>query len=289
MGVYGELYGSVRDPSGGLVPQVKIVLRNELIGFERTVESGPDGSFAAPLLPLGSYELVAEKSGFQKSVVTKILLRADDRLQVDVQLELQAIGTRLDVPADSLLLQTGSSTLDQVMDRERVNDLPLNQRNFMSFVLLTRGATTPAYGSFNGSQGGAVNMNGAREQANNFLLDGVDNNDPRLYQYAVLPSVEAIEEFQVQSANSSSAFGYPGGAQVNVVLRSGSNQLHGSLFEFVRNRHLDARSFFDPPACGSEPGPATCADKARLDRNQFGGSAGGPVKQDRIFIFAAYE
>ena len=141
----------------------------------------------------------------------------------------------------------------------------------------------------NSTQGGAISVNGAREQSNDFLLDGVDNNDLYINQYSVLPSVDAIQEFKVQSGTYSAEFGRSGGAQVNVVLKSGTNQFHGSGFEFVRNRNMDAKNFFDQPDCTPDSILGTCAPIPRLDRNQFGGTLGGPIQKDKTFFFASYE
>ena len=136
-----------------------------------------------------------------------------------------------------------------MIDGRLVHELPLNERNFLAFALLAPGSQLPAEGSQNSTQGGAVSVNGAREQSNNFLLEGVDNNDPYINQYVALPSIDAIQEFKVQSSDYSAEFGRSGGAQINVILKSGSNQFHGGLFEFLRNRNLDAKNFFDLPYC----------------------------------------
>ena len=132
-------------------------------------------------------------------------------------------------------------------------------------------------------------MNGAREQSNNFLLDGVDNNDPYINQYVALPSVDAIQEFKVQSSDYSAEYGRTGGAQINVVLRSGTNSFHGSLFEYFRNRSMDAKNYFDLPGCTATSVPGTCAGIPALQRNQFGGTVGGPIVKDKTFFFLSYE
>src|SRR5208337_265005 len=187
------------------------------------------------------------------------------------------------------LVQTDTSTLGQVIERKQVSELPLNERNFLTFALLVPGGQLPVQGSMNSTQGGAISVNGAREQSNDFLLDGVDNNDLYINQYSVLPSVDAIQEFKVQSGNYSAEFGRSGGAQVNVVLKSATNQFHGSGFEFVRNRNMDAKNFFDQPDCTPDSIVGTCGPIPRLDRNQFGGTLGGPIQKDKTFFFASYE
>jgi hypothetical protein len=187
------------------------------------------------------------------------------------------------------IVQTDTSTLGQVIERKQVSELPLNERNFLTFALLVPGGQLPVAGSQNSTQGGAISVNGAREQSNDFLLDGVDNNDLYINQYSVLPSVDAIQEFKVQSSSYSAEFGRGGGAQVNVVLKSGTNEFHGSGFEFLRNRHMDAKNFFDQPDCTPDSIQGTCAPIPRLDRNQFGGTVGGPIQKDKTFFFASYE
>ncbi len=165
----------------------------------------------------------------------------------------------------------------------------MNERNFLSFALLVPGAQSAVDESQNSSQGIVINSNGAREQSNNFLLDGVDNNDVTINHYNALPSMDAIQEFKVQSSTSSAEFGRSGGAQINVVLKSGTNALHGSAFDFFRNRRLDAKNFFDAPECTPTSPPGTCGDIPRLDRNQFGGVLGGPLRRDRTLFFVSYE
>jgi hypothetical protein len=288
-GPSGQLSGLILDPAGAVVPNAQVTILCPATGWKRTLESSGEGLWSAPLLPPGVYQVSIAKTNFAQFVENNIQLDADRHVRVDTRLELASGIARANVAGQAATLQEVTSTLDQVVDETKVRELPLNQRTFLSFVLLAPGANSPAYGSFNDSQGGAVNVNGAREQANNFLLDGVDNNEPRLFEYSVLPSLEAIEEFQLQSANSSAAFGYPGGAQVNIILKRGGNVFHGSLFEFLRNRHLDAKNFFDLPDCGPGAIAGSCSDRPRLDRSQFGGSLGGPLLKDRLFFFAAYE
>jgi len=288
-GPQGQISGLILDPAGAVVPNAQVTILNPATGWKRKVESSGEGLWSAPLLPPGVYEVSIEIKGFARFVERDIRLDADRHVRIDVRLQLAPDVSRISVAGEAVALQQADSTLDQIVDEKRVRELPLNQRTFFPFILLAPGATTPAYGSFNDTQGGAVNVNGAREQANNFLLDGVDNNDPRIFEYSALPTLEAIEEFQLQTANSSAAFGYPGGAQVNIILKSGANVFHGSGFEFLRNRHLDARNFFDLPDCGRQSIAGSCSDRPRLDRSQFGGSLGGALRKDRLFFFAAYE
>ena len=164
------------------------------------------------------------------------------------------------------------------MDNKKVTELPLNGRNFLQFNLLVPGATQGVKGSQNQTQGGSITVNGAREQSNNFLLDGMDNNDLAINQYAVAISTEAIQEFKVQASTYSAEFGRSPGAQINIATKAGTNQIHGVLYEYLRNNDLDAKNFFDRP--GPMPG---------YKRNQYGTSVGGPIKKNKTFYFGNFE
>ena len=186
------------------------------------------GDYNVPLLPPAVYQVSAEKSGFRRSVYRAVNLDVDQTARVDFTLQVGEVNEDIAVTDTVPLVQTDTSTLGQVIDRRQVHELPLNERNFLSFALLVPGGQMPAEGSQNSTQGGSISVNGAREQSNNFLLDGVDNNDPYINQYVALPSIDAIQEFKVQSSDYSAEFGRSGGGQINVVIRSGSNQFHGS-------------------------------------------------------------
>ena len=177
-------------------------------------------------------------------------------------------------------MDSESAAIRTVIDNPQVEGLPLDGRNFYELSLLVPGAVPPAPGSAGSVRGDfSFSVNGAREDSNNFLLDGVYNVDPKLNTFAVRPPVDAIREFEIATSTYDAAFGRNPGAQVNVVLKSGSNDLHGSLYEFHRNAALDARNFFAP---GDEPAP-------KYIRNQFGFSLGGPIRKDKTFFFADYE
>jgi len=175
-------------------------------------------------------------------------------------------------------VSTDSATVGNVIDNKKVTELPLNGRNFLQLNLLVPGANQGVKGSQNQTQGGSISINGAREHSNNFLLDGMDNNDLAINQYAVAISTEAIQEFKVQASTYSAEFGRSPGAQINVATKAGTNDFHGVLYEYLRNAGLDAKNFFDRP--GPIPG---------FKRNQFGASAGGPIKTNRTFFFVNYE
>ena len=289
VGPTGTIVGTVSDPSEAVIPKVQVTVRNQGTNATREVQTDGEGDFSVPLLPPGVYEVSVEKGGFRRSVYSGVNLNVDQTVRVDFMLQVGQLSEQVIVTESVPLVQTDTSTLGQVIERKQVSELPLNERNFLTFALLVPGGQLPVEGSQNSTQGGAISVNGAREQSNDFLLDGVDNNDLYINQYSVLPSVDAIQEFKVQCSDYSAEFGRSGGAQINVVLKSGTNQFHGSGFEFLRNRHMDAKNFFDQPDCTPDSILGTCAPIPRLDRNQFGGTVGGPIQKDKTFFFASYE
>jgi hypothetical protein len=249
IGPTGTIVGTVSDPSEAVIPKVQVTVRNQGTNATREVQTDGEGDFSVPLLPPGVYEVSVEKGGFRRSVYSGVNLNVDQTVRVDFMLQVGQLSEQVIVTESVPLVQTDTSTLGQVIERKQVSELPLNERNFLTFALLVPGGQLPVEGSQNSTQGGAISVNGAREQSNDFLLDGVDNNDLYINQYSVLPSVDAIQEFKVQCSDYSAEFGRSGGAQINVVLKSGTNQFHGSGFEFLRNRHMDAKNFFDQPDC----------------------------------------
>ena len=289
VGTTGTIVGTVTDPSGAVISGAQVTVRNVGTNATRVVQTSGTGEYSVPLLPPGVYEVTVEAANFRKSLFTGITLEVDQTARVDAKLILGAASEEVAVTGAAPLVQLDTSTLGDVVDQQKISQLPLNERNFLGFTLLVPGAQQPADGSQNSTQGGAISVNGAREQSNNFLLDGVDNNDLAINQYSVLPSVDAIEEFKVQSSNSSAEFGRSGGAQINVVTKSGTNSFHGTAFEFVRNRHLDAKNYFDLPNCTAGAAAGSCADIPRFDRSQFGGTLGGPIVKNKTFFFGSYE
>ncbi len=287
----GAIIGAVTDPAGLPAAGAKIVIRNEETNAVREVQTDSAGEYYAPVLPSAFYEVSVEKTGFKRAVRPNVKLDVGHIQRVDFQLELGQLSQQLTVEEAPPAIQGDTSSLGLVIDRRKIVDLPLNQRNFLNLVWLAPGAQLPADGSQNSSQteGAAVSVNGAREQSNNYLLDGVDNNDRSINIYAALPSVDAIQEFQVHSSNFPAEFGRSGGSQINVVLKSGANDVHGTAFWFVRNRRLDAKNFFDLPDCTPASVAGACGEIPRFDRNQFGGTFGGPIRRDRTFFFLSYE
>lgn len=288
-GPTGTITGTVTDPTGAVVRKAHITVINEATNAVRDAETNDDGDFTVALLPPGRYRVTAEGAGFRKSIFGDVTVDVDQTVRVDFALVVGAATEEVKVKDTPPAIQTDTSTLGQVVNNRLVQELPLNQRNFLDFALLVPGSQLPAEGSQNSTQGGSLSVNGAREQANSFLLDGVDNNDPYINQYVALPSIDAIQEFKVQSSDYSAEYGRASGGQINVILKSGTNKFHGTLFEYFRNRSMDAKNYFDFPGCTATSIPGECGNIPALQRNQFGGTLGGPIRHDKTFFFISYE
>ncbi len=275
----GTILGTVVDATGGVLPGVVVRVVNERTGFERVTSTGPEGNFEVASLAPGEYRVAAELPGYRPAVREGIALLVNQRAFVGITLELGPISEEVVVRAPAPLVDGYTSTVGTVIDNRKMVDLPLNGRDFFQLSTLVPGSQPAAEGSQNANEGGAVSVNGAREQSNNFLVDGIDNNNLVMNQVVIHPSVDAVQEFKVQSSTYTAEFGRSGGAQFNFVTRSGSNSGSASLYEFLRNAALDARNAFDDPARPIPP----------FQRNLFGGTAGGPLRRDRAFFFFNYE
>ena len=275
-----SLRGTVNDPDGAVIPGANITVTNSQTGEVRTGTSNGEGEYTIASLVAGHYEVKVEKSGFLKFIqLLELFVNQEQRLDVTLRVGGPSVADPVAVQSVPIL-KMDSPALGTVIENRQVTGLPLDGRNFYELSLLVPGAVPPAPGSAGSVRGDfAFSVNGAREDANNFLLDGVYNVDPKLNTFGVRPSVEAIREFEMLTSTYDASFGRNPGAQVNVILNSGSNNFHGNAFEFHRNAALDARNFFAP---ATEPKP-------KYIRNQFGGSLGGPISRNRTFFFADYE
>ena len=274
------VFGTVRDQSGGMLEGVQIEIREENTQAVRSTLSGKNGTFIIPLLSAGRYTATATLPEFKKRIIKGITLSVGDKTTLNLLLEIGSVQESITVEAGSQLTQIESGSVGQLTDNQQMTTLPLNEREFLQLALLGPGAVPPAPESRLSTQSNSgINVNGAREASNNFLLDGVDNNDLFLNRLVVNPSVDAIDEFKIQSSSYEAEYGRNGGAQVNVTLKSGTNDIHGSLFEFLRNSSLDAKNFFDLP---DQKIPI-------FQRNQFGGSLGGAIVKSKTFYFANFE
>jgi hypothetical protein len=275
----GSIVGVVSDRGGGVIPGARVIVRDVDRGTEFKTTSDSNGEYVAGPLKVGRYTVTVEKDKFKTAVAGPVQLDVQGRVEANVRLEVGEIAEKVEVTVQSPLLETETSTMGQVMDKTRIETLPLNGRNFAQLAQLGVGVVPSEPGSrVSGNFGFSVD--GARALQNNFLLDGIDNNSNlgdilNEASYVIQPPVDAIEEFKVQTNDYSAEFGRGNGAILNAVIKSGTNSYHGDVFEYLRNDAVDAVPFF--------------LTKEPYKQNQFGATFGGPIQKDKTFFFGDYE
>jgi hypothetical protein len=275
-----EVLGTVRDHTGAVVPKADVTLLNQDTGIRVKASTDENGNYNFFNVKVGRYTIAVEAKGFSRFTTADVGVNVNARQRVDATLQVGAMTESIEVTGAAAALQTDSSEHGQVINTQQIVELPLNGRNFSDLALLT----TNVHKSPAPDREGSFNVNGMRSTYNNFLLDGMDNNaystsNQGFSNQVAQPSPDAIAEFKVVTSNFSAEYGRVGGAVVNTVMRSGTNQLHGTLYEFLRNKSLNAVGFIKP-AGGVKP---------PLQRNQYGLTIGGPVIKNRIFFFGDYE
>jgi hypothetical protein len=277
-----SLGGTVVDPSNAAVPGAKVTVRNQETGLTKTAATGAGGAFLFPVLPIGHYDLTVEKTGFATYLQRGIVLTVNQAASQVVKLRVGQVSQQVTVSANAAMITTQTGTLSQLVDQKRIVDLPLNGREPQALLFLSPGAVneTGNYclvacqgGVYPGEQD--ANVSGGGNRAVNYQMDGGDYNDTYLNTNLPFPNPDAVQEFSVQYDNQSAQFGL-GDAVVNIVTKSGTNQIHGDAFEFVRNGDLNARNYFAPT-------------QDTLKRNQYGGTFGGPIKKDKLFYFGTFQ
>lgn len=276
--------GRVIDPSGAAVPAAKVTAIDTERGVTWSTVTDDGGVYNLPRVPVGTYDIKIEHGGFQTATQSHIRLELNQVARLDFQLKVGSVGQSVEVTAAEPLLQTQATQLGQVIDSRTNEELPLATRNFVQLTLLAPGSIHPDPSSFKGGQttgsSGRPNVNGNREQANNFMLDGLDNNQVSDNLVGYAPSVDAIQEFNEITNNAPAEFGNFMGAVVSVSTKSGTNQLHGSAFEFLRNDVLNANNWSNN--FNGSPRPA-------IRWNNFGGTLGGAIQKDKLFYFVDYQ
>jgi len=283
--ITGSITGTVTDPSGAVVANVKVVGTNVGTNLTFSATTNEAGVFNLVFLPVGRYTVSAEAAGFKKAVLGPFALEVNQIAKLDVKLEVGEVSQSVEITDVAPILQTESTQTGAALTAETVTSIPLNGRNFASLTLLIPGAISTSPGQMGTSarmmgSGSRPQVNGNREQTNNFLLDGIDNNDSIDNRIGYQPNVDALQEVKVITGNGSSEFGNVGGAIVNATLKSGTNQFHGNVFEFLRNDKLDANGFFSN---------RNRVARSPLRRNIYGGTFGGPVIRNKAFFFVDYE
>ena len=281
----GAITGTIGDPSGAPIPGVKVTATNTATNISSATRSNEAGVYNFPFLPIGDYTVSAEAPGFKKVVLGPFRLEVNQIARMDPKMEVGVVTESVDIRAIIPVLQTESTQTGAVLNATNLTEIPLNGRNFANLTLLAPGtvSTNPQNMTTSGrfqNQGSRPYVNGNREQTNNFLLDGIDANDSIDNRIGYQPNVDAIEEVKVLTGNAPAEFGNAAGAIVNAQLKSGTNELHGDLFEFLRNDKLDANDFFNN---------RSNASKRAYRRNIFGSTLGGPIRKNRAFFFIDYE
>src|ERR1700719_703146 len=282
----GSFLGVVTDKSGSAVSGARVTVTSQATGTTREAVTDDTGHYTINLLPVSVYTVRVEYQGFQHVETKDVKLQVNEQRELDFVLSPSSVSTSVEVVASEVQVETASPSLGQVITAQEVAQLPLNGRDFVQLASLTPGTTqetspgsffTSAASSEVAARGSySLSVGGSRAQSTDWLLDGVDNNELTAGGIAILPSIDAIQEFKVLTYNYSAEWGTRAGPTVLVTTKSGSNGFHGSLFEFFRNTKLDARSYF-------------ASAREQFNLNQFGGALGGPIKKDKVFFFADFE
>ncbi|HXE13073.1 MAG TPA: carboxypeptidase regulatory-like domain-containing protein [Bryobacteraceae bacterium] len=282
----GTVAGSVTDPSGSGVAAAKLEIVNIQTNWSRDIQSSGDGSYVFTLVPVGKYRLITEANGFRRYEQLGIEVNADQTSSVSVRLQIGSVSESVQVTSNAEMVETRSGALSSVIKQQKIIELPLDGRNAASLILLAPGAVDLSAGNAGGvgdtrqtvtyPSSVSISANGGRADTVSYNLDGGSNQDTYTNVNNPFPNPDAVEEFSVQTNSFSAEYGRGSGAVVNVVTKSGTNELHGSLFEFFRNGALNARNYF-------------ATDTDSLKRNQFGGSLGGPIIKNKLFFFGTYQ
>jgi hypothetical protein len=275
-----QISGVVTDGRGASIPNATVKATQQSTGFTRAITTGPDGAYALSNLPVGPYRLEVSAKGFKTYVQRGIILQVSINPEVNVSLEVGSLTQEIDVSANAAMVETQATGVSQVIDQRRVVDLPLNGRQPTELILLSGAAVqappSDVASSKNYPSSTTISVAGGQINGTYYLMDGGDHNDYFGTINLPLPFPDALQEFSVQTSTAPASYGVRGGAVVNGVTKSGTNQLHGDLFEFVRNGYFNARNFFAPTT-------------DTLRRNQFGGTIGGPIVSNRVFFFGGYQ
>jgi len=277
-GTTGRILGRVSDPSGAILGNVKVTLVNEGTGVNRDAKTNENGDYDFVEVPVGSYRLEFDLAGFKKNVRRGVNLDINQVITLNTTMQVGATQEVVDVTSEAPLVETTSTQLGTVVNDRAIIQLPLNQRDTYQFLSLQPGVQSQVGADlyYGGSSTGSVSVNGGRGRSNNFNVNGGDANDMFANLPTVQPSPDSVEEFRILTNGFDAEYGRNSGSVVNVVTKSGTNQFHGDLYEFNRNKSLNAKSYLNP-------------SKEPFVLNQFGATIGGPIKKDRTFFFASYD
>src|SRR5262252_1463462 len=286
----GTLRGTITDSQGAVTPGVTVLIRNQATGVERTVVSDETGLYVAASLQPGMYRVEAQLQGFQTQS-KDVQVDVAQTIVLDMKLGLAGVAEQVNVVGATPVIETATSSVGQVISQRTVQEIPLNGRHFVDLGLLIPGSITPPQNGFltaplRGQGSFAFNTAGNREDTVNFMINGVNLNDPSQNQITFQPSINTVSEFKVDNSTFSAEYGRNSGAIVNIATRSGANDIHGEGFEFFRDTSMDSRNYFNPATI---PGSTTVLPQSTFRRNQFGANFGGPIAKNKTFFFGTYE
>ncbi len=290
--VSAGITGTVTDPSGAAVPGAAVTAKDMNRGTEWPTQTNAEGIYAFPRIPVGTYELKVEMRGFKTVIRPNIVLELNQRARIDIQMEIGGTTETIEVTGAAALLNTETTIVGSVISSNSIVNTPLVTRNYISLTLLTPGVTTTNPADFNSgtrtSGGGRPYVNGNRKESNNFLLDGVDNNHTSDNLTSYQPNLDAIQEVKMITNNASAEFGNFQGGVINVTIKSGTNDFHGTAFEFFRNDKLNANNWARNWSLAPDPKTGK-APRSPIRWNEFGATFGGPIIKDKIFFFGDYQ
>ena len=288
-----SIQGTVTDQSGAAVANAKITIKNTALGIERTTQTSSSGAYEIPALPPGIYSVQVQQPGFETQLAKNLLLEVSKNSVQNFGLKVASTTEVVTVEATAPIIESTTITVGQTINQRTVQEIPLNGRHFVDLALLIPGTVTPPQNGFltaplRGQGSFAFNTAGNREDAVNFMINGINLNDMVQNQVTFQPTINTVSEFKVDNSTYSAEYGRNSGAIVNIATRSGDNQYHGELYDYIRNDFFDARNAFNRKTVlnGTTVVPNPIA---AFKRNQFGGDFGGPIKQDRTFFFLSYE
>src|SRR5262249_9807750 len=285
-----SLSGTVIDPTGAAVPNATVTARNVSTGVEMSLTTDASGAYLFPTLPIGSYRLEVTANGFNKAVGGGFTLQVANAITQDIRLEVGQVSQQVEISADAAAVETSTTGLGQVINDKTVQEIPLNGRHFTDLSLLTTGTVTPPANGFlsaplRGQGSFGINTAGAREDTTNWLVNGINLNDPVQNQITFQPPIDTLAEMKIDNSSFPAQYGRNSGAVANMATRSGTNSYHGEAFEFLRNNALDARNFFNP----SKSATGKPLAQSPFKPNEFGADFGGPIVRNKLFFFLAYE
>src|SRR5260370_437616 len=284
------IQGTVLDATGASVPNAAVTVRNQNTGEERATQTDASGSYLVPSLPVGTYRIEVKGSGMKTIIASDLVLEVGSTVRQDFSLQVAATSETVEIKATAPVIDQDPVSVGTVVNQQTVQEIPLNGRHFVDLALLIPGTVTPPANGrltspLRGQGSFGFNSAGAREDSINYMINGINLSDPAQNQITFQPTINTIQEFKVDNQTFSAEYGRNSGSIVNIATRSGTNEWHGELYDFLRNSYFDARNFINTTKFAS----GAVFPQTPFKRNQFGGDGGGAIKKDKTFFYLSYE